>query len=325
MAAMLYEEFSNRLDSEYSWGDFVLFLLDMDEVIVTKKIVSITGAGNSARVVLKPYLKLSDNEMLELHLRNGRMSEVQSFAQLSESFMWGHIHYSTRVWIPIAQGLMTVITLPLGGAGRVAAGRIMAPLMRRFAFKVMRKLFRIGGARLLRLVAGKVARKSVSILAKIARDTVVKTIRAYFAQIRSNQLRGRVNPSFVRTINVDRIVREAVRDSIAENVTGEIIAGIESILPGGSASGFIPPSMKERITNYVTRKCLVAMLGPITQLVKSSVQTVDFSNDQRTYSARFHQHFETELRKMFSGALLSDLVSDAVRDMMSNPNIIIGS
>ncbi|NND94064.1 MAG: hypothetical protein HKN45_04315 [Flavobacteriales bacterium] len=328
MAAHMIREFRDALDSEHSVGSFVMHLLELDEITISYRVESIVGTGNSARIRMRPMLKISDNEALELNARSGR-NGLQEFTghTFQHHFRQNYHARTATVWIPIGRFVLQVVTLPFGGAVRSAASRVVGPMVRRFGMRVLRRLLRSRGRRIVAYIIRNMSASLVSFIFDVSKDSAKGVVSRYSSQLRNNQLRGTVDPSFVRNINVDQIVREAIQNSVAKNLSGLVVKGIQSAVPGTPETGvddFLPESVESNVSRFITRRLLIpSVMTPITKAIRSTIMAIDFTGDERSYEQRFSQHLNRELGSAFSsGTALTRPLTGALRQLVSSPELL---
>jgi hypothetical protein len=322
LAAHEFREFSDRLDGDVTIGSFISSFLDLYEIKVCMRIEAITGAGDSASVTLRPYLIISPTELVRIHGKRGNGDRVLRGSAFIQMFRDVYRANAGLIWEPIGRIVLIGATLPFGGGARAAAGRLFAPLMRRLGRRATRQLFRLGGRRLARLILSKLARKTAVFTLTVTRDTVIKVVRRYFAEIQANQLRNRVNPDFVRSMNLDLMIRESLRDAVADNLVGEITKSLQELVPGGvSPEDLMPPSIRENVTRFITQNLLTTVLSPMTNLLKSAILSVEFVPSPRDYETRLHREFENRFTQEFSAARLGSMFGSIVNRMMASPEI----
>lgn len=321
-AAQHFQEFADRVNSEYSWGSFIIYLLGLSEINITKEIVEINGRAEHFQVVMRSYMVISDEEKLQLHYRGGRDQEVMRSDVLNQKWaILGGVH-SMRAIEPAAIAMLHVISLPFGGAARAGAMRIMGSLMQRYGRRILMRLFTAEGKRrVLAIVSSKVAQKTALFFAKVARDTVQNIIQEYHTQLNANNLRGSVDTRLIESMNLRHIVAHAFRDAVADNITGAITGAIGSLVPDEAAEGLFDSRMAQNITVYVTRELLAEMATPVTIIIKSSIASVEFGSDS-TYSQRLGDKVEEEFLSHYRGRLV-DLVKSPVESILSDPNLIL--
>lgn len=324
-AARRFEEFSRSLNSEYSWGAFIMYLLGISTIKITKEIVEIRGRDESSfSVVFTPYLIISDDERLQLHYTGGRETETISSRSLNDTYNWTGLIHSTRAIRPAANAMVQVISLPFGGVARQGATRIMAPLMRRYGRRIFLRIFTATGKGTVQnFVRNKMVQKVAIFCAKLARDTVNNAMREYYTQLYANQLRGAVNEDYVRSIRMDVIVAHAFRDAVAENVTGVIKEGIGKLVPEPVAEGLFDVAVSERITAYMATKMLQESLYPLIQILKSSITAISIEGDESTYARRLTDDVQKNFLERYTGGILSDHVGSALNDIMDSPELIL--
>ena len=319
-----FHEFATQLDSENTWGTFILWLLDLSTINITREIVEINGRTGRFEVVLKPYMILSDEEMLELHFIGGRETETLSQERLNQMISDRSIVHNTRAIRPAAIAMLNIISLPIGGAVRQGATRILLPLMRRFGRRILTRLFSEAGQRtVIQLVKNKVAQKAAAFLFSLAKDTVENIVREYYTQLRNNQLRGSVDPELVQSLRLVPIIGSSFRDAFADNISGLIVDSFGSLVPEAARDGIFDPSVKERINQYVGTKMLEAMITPCADLVRAAIRAIDVNTDESTYGRRLQTEIEERFKERFSPDTLGNIVSDPVQSLLSNPNLML--
>jgi|GEM_PF-2740630 len=323
-AAMEYKEFEASENGSFGWGALFKVLLDIDDIEVTQEILLIQGEGRHARVVLKPYMKISKTEMLELTYKNGSRGDVCTMADMEYKYLFGHLHDVTKIWIPISKAMFEIISIPIGGGGKAIAKKLMAPLIKKGAIKITRKLLKLGGKKLARAIMGKVTKKLVTFSFNVSKDTVKGTVKKYFEVIKLNNARGNANSNGIDNAGLKKIISDAVIKSVADNVTKEIISGIEGLVPGGKDANIFPQKIKNDLTSYVTKKLLSGVLKPLTEVIKASIMAVDFSNNSTTYSQRLHEEVQKKMKTEVSTKLIKDLIYGAVKDLVKRPELLLG-
>lgn len=329
MAGHMIQEFRDSIDSEHTVGSFVMHLLELDEITISYRIESLIGTGETARIGIRPMLKISDNEALELNARSGR-NGIREFSgnEFQHHFLQNYYARTATVWIPIGRFVLTVVTLPFGGAVRTAGSRLIGPLVRRFGMRVLRRLLRSRGRSVIAYVLRRVSVKVVAFIFDVSKDVASGVVRRHSVQLRNNQLRGTINPAFVRSINVDQILRESIQDAVGKNLSGLFLQGILSAVPGAPETGaedFLPEGIESRVSRTITRGLLIpSVLTPITQIIQSSLMAVSFTEDERSYEQRFRQHLNRELESAFSsGTVITGPVLSSFRQMVSSPELIL--
>ena len=121
--------------------------------------------------------------------------------------MWFDLYAQLSFWIPVGEAVVTLVTLPLGGATKTAIGKVMMPLFKKFGGKVVRQLVRIGGARVARLVVGKVTQKTASFVFSVSKDAITETLKQYLPLIERNTIRGYPNPAVLASLQLESIVK----------------------------------------------------------------------------------------------------------------------
>lgn len=323
-AASRYEEFASSLNSEHSWGSLVMLLLGMSTIKITKEIVEINSVGSTFRVVFRSHLVISDKERLQLHYRGGSETETISESSLNETYTWTGLIHSTEAIRPAANAMVEIISLPIGGAARQGATRVLAPLMRRYGRRIFLRLFTATGKGTVHsFVRNQMVQKTGIFFAKLARDTVKNAITSYYTELITNQDRQAVDPSAVRQMRMEVIIAHAFRDAVAENVTGAIKSGIGKLVPESAADGLFDPAVTERITNYMTRKMLQEAFNPLNEILKSSILSVNFGGDEKSYQQRLTDDLEKKFVKRYTGGIFADLVGSALEDILTDPALVI--
>ncbi len=321
VASRMYKEF--EVYQDFSWGQFLMFLLEVDKISVTKKIEAIHGSGPGAIIVMKPYMRVSDTELIPLTLPRGEVLDSRSFNELQDDFMWYDLYAQLSFWIPVGEVVVTLVTLPLGGATKTAIGKVMMPLFKKFGGKVVRQLIRIGGARLARIVVGKVTQKTASFVFGVAKDAITETLKQYLPLIQRNTIKGLPNPAVLATLQLESIVKKAVRDAVAKNIKSELVSGIESIIPGAEGADIIPKSIQERVTEFVTKKLLSTVLSPFTEFLEAAIAATPVGNDTGTYNEALKKAFADKMNAFFSTKTLGDLTGEAFKELVSAPELAI--
>ena len=311
----MYKEFEG--DADFSWGKFLLYAMDADKVVVAKRIEAIHGEGRSARVTLRPLMRVSD-EWVQLTTFRGEHIDVQSASQLSESFLFADLYDSLKIWIPISQGVAEVVTLPFGGAAKSGASRIGSLLFRKYGPKAAKRLISWGGRKL----AGKAARKAALMAGKIAagtaKDATKEIITKRYEQLRIDKVKG---TNELEALLPD-ILTSALRDAFTDNVTTVLIELIEESVPGVGADKLISAHIKESITRYLTQKVLKNGLAPCTIFIKSALRSIPVGNKE-TYSKNLGAQLQKEFTAWLSPATLTSLLEEGFKDLVDRPELVI--
>ncbi len=321
VASRMYKEF--EVYQDFSWGQFLMFLLEVDKISVTKRIEAIHGSGDGAMIVMKPYMRVSDTELIPLTLPRGEVLDSRSFNELQDDFMWYDLYAQLSFWIPVGETVVTLVTLPLGGATKTAVGKVMMPLFKKFGGKVVRQLIRIGGARMARIVVGKVTQKTASFVFSVARDAVTETLKQYLPLLQRNTIKGYPNPGNLTALDLEPIMKKAIRDAVAKNIKGELIAGIEGIIPGAEGADIIPKSIQDRVTEFVTKKLLTTVLSPFTEFLEAAIAATPVTYDAPTYGEALKKTFSDKLNAFFSTKTLGDLAGEAFKGLVNAPELAI--
>lgn len=314
--ASMYREFED--ERNFSWGRFLLYVMDVEKVQVGKRIEAIQGEGDRARMTLRPLMKVADNDWVQLTTLRGEHLDVQTTSQLRDSFLFAGLYDQLKIWIPISQGVVEVVTLPIGGAARSGATRIGTVLFKRYGPKAAKRFLSWGGRKL----AGDAARKAATAAGKIAAGTAKDTTKAivgkYYEQLRIDKVKG------VHELDakLPDIVRTALRDAFAENVTKVLIETIESEVPGTKADELLSKPIKERITLYLTQKVLKNGLAPCTIFLKSIIKALPVG-DKETYERNLSTQLQKEFTAWLSVATLTGHLEEGIKDLVDRPELVI--
>jgi hypothetical protein len=314
--SQMYEEFEG--ESEFSWGRFLLYAMDADKVVVAKRIEAIQGEGMNARITLRPLMKVSDKEWVQLTTLRGEHLDVQSTGQLMESFLFADLHDSLKIWLPISKGVVEVITLPMGGAVRSGATRIGTALFRKFGPKVVKRILSWGGKKLASTAARKAASTAAKIATGVAKDTTRTIVAKYYEQLRIDKVTG----TNELDAKLPEIIQRALRDAFADNVTKVLIDEIEKCVPGCGADELLTKSIKDRITIYLTQKVLKNGLAPCTIFIKSALRSIPVG-DKETYAKNLGAQLNKEFTAWLSPATLTAHLEEGFKEIVDRPELVI--
>jgi len=323
-AARQFREFAQPTGDGFPWGDMLREVLDLNTVVVTKRIVAIQGDGSSGTVTLRNILKVTDNDLLELHDLQGETTQIQSIDQLSVAIQ----RYEQRTvggqgMLYYLEGTAILATLPFGGAARSASKPVIEALARRAARRTVRYLFRLGLRRLARTIASRSAASIAGFIVKLSRDFIVKYVRAVRLSDMQNEMRiaaGRLPTPLER----DRIIREALGGAVADNLLGAIWGGIDDALPGVDASAAITDQMKQAIGRYVCGRMLRVITAPLEEIARSALSYVHDPQSGKTYSEGLTDHMSQAIQGRFSEQLIGAEFSAAIGAMGDNPELVLG-
>jgi len=319
-----YEEFAGRLNAEYSWGTLIMYLLDISDITITKEIVEINGSQNGFSVVFKSYMVVSEKERLQLHYIGGRDHEVVSDRQLNNTYVWTGLIHDTAGIEPAAMVMLEIITLPIGGAAKQVATRALAPLMRRYGRRILTKLFTDAGKQTFIKIASKeIAKTTAKLFAEFAADVATGIIKQYYAEIKKNQLRGAAGEDLIRSIDLDVIIARAFRDAVAKFITGAISEAFGSLVPQTAVDGLFDKQLKERTTDYMNKFMLNELLAPFNLIIKAAIVSIDFPDDETTYSQRLGKKIEKDLLKKYSPKGFADIAAKPLKNILSSPQLIL--
>lgn len=322
-AARRYQEFAVRLNSEFSWGSFILFLLDTSNIKITQQIVAINAFRDTFSVTFRSLLIISDNERLLLHYIGGHETQTISERQLNDTYLWTGLIHSTRAIRPAGEAMLDIITLPIGGVARTGAKRLLVPLMRRHGKRIFLRLFAgAGKERVKNFVRSKMFQKVGIFFAKLARDTVQNIVTTYRRELIVNRDRQAVDPATVQNLRLEIILANAFRDAVAANVTGEIKSGIGKLVPDEAADAIFDVGVAERITAYMAKTMLEQAVHPLNSILKSSIEAISFDGDESTYRRRLTEDVDKKFRQRYTGGIFADLVSSALNDILETPELV---
>lgn len=317
-AGRSYREFESDAEAELSPMSFVMSALELNQIEIVKKL---DGVSNGT-VHIKPFLKISDTEIVELTLRStGRNYEVIHNTNLSSYFFGQIILHSTAWIVPVGRAVMEIATLPFAGAARSAGSRVLMAVMRRQRRRIMIRIIRVGGRSLAARVTRRIALKIIAFIGKVALDSTGRVARAVFVENQTNIIRGRINPTLVRELNLERIINESVRASVAEVFTGEIVSGIESIIPG-SGTDLVPESVKQHMTTYISRQLLSTLLSPYTATLRAVLQSIPVPDSRETFTQNLNRNLQRELNLVYSTDTLTSMMGNICKRMFERPETI---
>lgn len=312
----MYKEFED--ERNFAWGRFLLSVMDADKVVVGMRIEAIQGDGERARITLRPLMKVAENDWVQLTTLRGEHLDVQTTSQLRDSFMFADLYDSLKIWIPISEGVVEVITLPLGGVAKSGASAIGKTLFKRFGPRAAKRFLSWGGRKLASAAARKAASAALQIAAGTAKDTTTAILGKYYEQLRIDKVKG----TNELAAKLPDIVGVALRDAFAKNVTTALISTIEDLVPGVNADDLLSKPIKDRITEYLTKKLLKNMLAPCTIFIKALLMSVPVG-DKESYQRNLSAQLEKEFKTWLSAETLTSHLEDGIKDLVNRPELVI--
>jgi hypothetical protein len=311
-----YLEYKRTKESDFSWAAFLMLVLGVTgDGNVVDRIVSITGTDDKGYVVTKPLLKLSNTDFLELTRTNGSQEKHQSFSEFKNSFVFSYYAKTTSAIIPFAEGMVEVVSVFFGGGAK----NIFGSLFKRFGKrKVIGAIFKLGGQRIVRVIMSKMSLNVARFIARTSKDVLKKYLAANDIELIKRQVDK--NPKVA--LNTNLILKESIRDAVADNLIGEIVGGIESIFPDGTGRNAIPIDVREKIVLFVTKHLHVVMLTPITDFLRAAIQSIDFAGDKHTYGSRLAKRFEADMKSKFNSKTPLEAIERALKELIAKPELV---
>ncbi len=312
----LYLEYQRTKESDFSWAAFLMLVLGVDgDGNVVDRILSITGNDDKGHVVTKSFLKLSDTVFLELTQTNGVQERHRTFSEFRTSFIFAYYAKTTAAIIPFAEGVVDIVSVFIGGGAK----NIFSSLFKKYGKrKVLGAVFKLGGERIIRVIMSKLSLRVARFITRTSKDV----IRRYLAANDIEMIKRQVDKNAKVGLNTDRILKESIRDAVADNLIGEVIGGIESIFPDGTGKNIIPIDVREKIVLFITKHLFVVMLSPITDFLRGSIQSIDYAGDKNSYGSRLSKKFEADMKSKFSPKIVMDTMEKALKELISKPELV---
>lgn len=154
-AGQRYKEFEDSVD--FTWGRFLLTVLEADKVKTVWCIEAIHGDGDRRTVVMRT-MWWDGKGWVQLTTRRGEQVVGFRMNEMRHSFIWATVYHSTKVWIPIFKAEMEVLMLFFSGPAKSAGKQLGKKLLERYGPKLLVRLFEWMGKKYAKIFAAELAK-----------------------------------------------------------------------------------------------------------------------------------------------------------------------